>query len=100
MDGCECSIKIMAVPLKECMAGTTFFGNKHTTAERIIQTMDGCKFSYQNKCSALQRMDDCHSFCDKTRYTVLHGMDGCNWSSELNRLLLKHRMAKISLPKK
>ena len=49
MDGCNYSIELINVPLKERPAGTNFFGNKHTTAERITQTMDDCKFSRQNK---------------------------------------------------
>ena len=36
----------------------TFFVNKHTTAERITQTMDDCKFSCQNKYSTLKGIDD------------------------------------------
>ena len=51
----------------------TFYGNKNSTAARNTQTMDDCKFSYQNNCRALQRMDDCHSFRDKIRYTTFKG---------------------------
>ena len=54
MDACEYSIKIITVP----------------AAERITQTMDDCKFSFQNKYSTIQRMDECHSSCDKNRYTT------------------------------
>ena len=46
------------------------FGNKQNTAGRNTQAMDDCKFSYQNKYRTLQRMKDCHSFCDKKRSTT------------------------------
>ena len=65
MDGCEYSIETIIVPLKERMAGTKIFGNKHTAAERITQTMEDCKFFRQNDYSTLQEMNHCHSFCDK-----------------------------------
>ena len=72
MDGCEYSIETIISPLKEYIARIkAFFRNKHTTADRNTQTMDDKinKFSCQNKYSALQRMDDCNSFCNKVRYT-------------------------------
>ena len=48
MDTCEYSLEIITVPLKERITGINFFfANKHTTAERITQTMDECKFSRQ-----------------------------------------------------
>ena len=47
---------------------STFFGNKHTTAEEITQTTYECKLPCQNKYSTLQITNDCHSFCRKTRY--------------------------------
>ena len=50
-----------------------FYGNKHTTTARIIQTMDDCKFSCQNEYSTLQRMDDCHSSRDKRQMHYLKG---------------------------
>ena len=70
MVGCEYSIKIIVVPFIniEYIAGTNFFGNKNTTAKRITQTMDHGKFFFQNKCSNLQRMDECHSYSDESRY--------------------------------
>ena len=68
MDGCEYSIEIIRVHLKERMAGTTFFENKHATAERTTQTMDDCNSSYQDKYGTFQRMGDYHSFHDKNRY--------------------------------
>ena len=49
MNGCEYSLEIIIVPLKERITETNFFGNKHTIAERIAQTMDDCKISRQNK---------------------------------------------------
>ena len=61
---------IIIVPLKKRISGTNFFENKHCTAGRITETMNDCKFSCQNKYSALQSMNDCHSFCDKNRYTI------------------------------
>ena len=70
MDGSESVIEIIIVTLKECIARTNFFGNKHRSAAKIIQTMDDCKFSCQNKYSTPQRMDDCRLFCDKNRYTT------------------------------
>ena len=86
MDGCENSAEIIIVPLKERIAGINFFfGDKHTTAERITQTMNDCKFSCQSKYSTLYKMDNCHSFHDKNRQR----MDGCNLSGEINRLPLK-----------
>ena len=65
MGGCVHSIETIIVPLKDHITRTNFFGNKHTTAEKITQTMNDCKFSYQNKYSTLQRMDGCHFFCEK-----------------------------------
>ena len=69
MGGCEYSLGIIIVTLEERIVGTNFFRNKQS-AERITQTMDDFKFSCQNKYSALQRMDDCHSFCDKNKCTT------------------------------
>ena len=68
MDGCEYSIKIIIVPLKERME-PVYVGDEHTTAERITLTKNDCKFSCQNKYSTFLRMDDCHSFYDKNRYS-------------------------------
>ena len=66
MDGCENSIEIIIITLKECISKTNFFfGNKHTTAKKITQTIDECKICGQNKYSILQTIDDCHSFFDK-----------------------------------
>ena len=45
------------------------------TVERIIQTMNDCKFSCQNKYSTLKRIDEHH--LTKTD-TILQGMDGSN----------------------
>ena len=45
--------------------------------------MDDYKFSRQNKCNTLQKMDDFHSFCTDT---PLHGIDGLNQSSEINKI--------------
>ena len=68
MDGCGDSIEVIAVPLKERIAGTCFFfGNKHPVAERISETMVDCQSSCRNKYITVQRMDDVHSFCDKNR---------------------------------
>ena len=44
--------------------------SKKPTAERITQTMDDCKFSCQDEYSTIQRMDECHCYCDKNRYTT------------------------------
>ena len=63
MVGCEYSLEIIIVPLKP-----TFFVNKRTIAERIVQTVDGYKISRQTKYITLERMDDCYCFCDKNRY--------------------------------
>ena len=68
-DDCEYSLKII-ISLKEHMAGIKCFGNKHATGERIDLAMHNSTFSCQNKYSTLQGMDDCHSFCDKKRYTT------------------------------
>ena len=70
MDGCEYFIEIITVSLKDLIAAINYFENKLITAEKIIQTMDDCKFSCQNKYSTPQRIDDCRSFCDKNRYTT------------------------------
>ena len=43
------------------------FGKKHSITERITQTADDCKIYRQNKYSILQGMNDCYSFCDKSR---------------------------------
>ena len=91
MDGCKYYRKIIIVILKERIAGSIFFyyyyfGKKHTV-ELITQTINDCKLFCQNKCSTLQRMDDCHSFCDKIRYNT--SRDGCNPSGEMNRLPFK-----------
>ena len=59
------------------MQARTNLANKQTTAGRNTQTRDDCKFSYQNKYRALQKMDYCHSFCDENRYTT-QGVNGCN----------------------
>ena len=40
MDGCAYSLQIIIVSLEERTTRTNFFGNKHTAAERITQTMD------------------------------------------------------------
>ena len=50
------------MPLKDL-----FFRNRDTTAERITQKIDHCKFTLQNKYSTLQRMDDYYSSCEKKR---------------------------------
>ena len=55
------------------MTRTNFFWNKHTISERITQTIGDYKVFCQNKYSTLQRMDDCHSFSDKNRYTNSKG---------------------------
>ena len=52
------------------MQARTNLANKQTTAGRNTQTRE-------NKYRALQKMDYCHSFCDKNRYTT-QGVDGCN----------------------
>ena len=36
IDGCEYSIEIITITLKENIAETKFFGNKYTTAEKLI----------------------------------------------------------------
>ena len=69
MNGYEYSIELAMVPLKDQIARINFFWEKHTTAERITQTMDDCKFSRQNKYSTLRRMDERYFFCDKNKYT-------------------------------
>ena len=53
LDGCDYSIEIIIVPLKERVAGTNFYGDKHTIAEGTTKTMDNCNFSRQNKYSTL-----------------------------------------------
>ena len=63
IDGFESSLEIIIVLLK-----LTFFGNKHTIAERIAQTMHNYKISHQTKYIILERMDHCYSFYDKNRY--------------------------------
>ena len=66
--GCKYSITIFIVTLKKTHSwNQLFFGNKHNTDDRITQTLDN-EFSLQNKYSTLQRMDDYHSLCDKSRY--------------------------------
>lgn len=57
MDFCDYSIDILIVRLKE-LIGRTNFGNEHTAAEKITQTMKDCKFSCQNKYGPLQRIGD------------------------------------------
>ena len=37
------------------------------TAEGIAQTMDDFKFSGSSKYIVVQRMNDCHSYCDENR---------------------------------
>ena len=64
------------VPLKERM--NQFFMEINIillTIESIAQTIDDCKFSRKDKYSTLQRVDECHSFCDKNRYPT--SKDGC-----------------------
>ena len=39
MDGCECSIRIIIVPLKERIDETNYFGDTHTTAEIMTETI-------------------------------------------------------------
>ena len=59
--------------------------------------MDNCKLLRQNKYSTIQRVDECHSSCDKN-IAYLEGwlqLDG-----EINRLPLRNQMPKIDLPKK
>ena len=70
IDGCEYSIEIITITLKENIAETKFFGNKYTTAEKINLTKDDYKISRHNKYYILQSLDDCHSFCDKNRYVT------------------------------
>ena len=77
MDGCEYSLEIIIVLLKEHITETNFFfGNKHIIAGRIAQTMDDCKISRQTKYIIFETMDDCYSFCDKN--ILLKRRDGCN----------------------
>ena len=40
-------------------------------AERITQAIDDCKFPCQSKYSIYQKIDDCHSYSNKNRYTNL-----------------------------
>ena len=53
--------------------------------------MDDCKVSCQNKYSTPQRMDDCHSYCDKKQIRYFKGwmaairVVGC----QISRLPLK-----------
>ena len=68
MDGCEHSIEIIRVTLKECIARTNFFWNILLLKELLQQWMTATFFC-QNKYSTLL-MDDCHSFLDKNRYTT------------------------------
>ena len=53
IDGCKYSLETIIVPLKERIAETNFFGNKHTVAETIAQGTDDCKISLQDKYSIL-----------------------------------------------
>ena len=48
MDICEYFTETVIEPSRERIARTVF-GNKCTTAERITQIMDDCKFSCQNR---------------------------------------------------
>ena len=68
MDGCEYSIEIIIITLKERMTEANTFGNKNTTAEKITQTMDNCNISLLNKYSILRRINACYLFRDKSRY--------------------------------
>ena len=76
MDGCEYFIEIITVSLKDLIAAINYFENKLITAEKIIQTMDDCKFSCQNKYSTTQRIDEMLFLLWYT--TLLQGPDGCN----------------------
>ena len=58
MNGCEYSMKIIKISIRERITRLTFLGNKHTATERITQTTDDCKISRKNKYSILRRMDD------------------------------------------
>ena len=49
----------------------------------------------QNKYNILQRIDDGHSSFNKSK--CLKRTDGCNYGSEINRVLLKNRMTNIAL---
>ena len=71
MDGCNSFIEVIIVSFKECIIKLTFFGNKHTIVEKITETMDDCEISLQNKYCIIQRMDDCHSFCDRVVKQIL-----------------------------
>ena len=55
------------VPLKKWMPASILRIIIVPTAERITQTMGDWKFSYQNKYSTIQRMDEYHFYCDKNR---------------------------------
>ena len=57
------------------MAGTNYFGNKHSTAARITQTMDDFKFSCQTAILSVTKTD-----------TLLQGIDDYNQNGEINRL--------------
>ena len=68
MDGCEFYWNDYSTSKRTHSWNRLVFGNKHTTLERVTQTMDDCRFFRQNKCSTHEIMDDCHSFCNKKRY--------------------------------
>ena len=55
MDGCKSSIELILLLLKERMA-TIFLKSKHTTAERITQTIDDSNITCENKYSIIQRI--------------------------------------------
>ena len=72
IDGFESSLEIIIVLLK-----LTFFGNKHTIAERIAQTMHNYKISHQTKYIILERMITATLSMTKTDIQ-LQRKDGCS----------------------
>ena len=94
---CKFSIEIIMVPLKKRM--TTIFWKEtyccwknHSNNGWLKDLLLGHKYSI------FHTVDDCQSFRNRTvSETLLEGIDGYNYTEEINRLAWK-RMPKVALP--
>ena len=80
---------LVITPFKERIAGTNFFlWNKHITDKRIAQTT--MTASSPVKITTLPFKEWMTAIVSMTKKdTLLQGMDGCNYSGEINRLPFK-----------
>ena len=80
MDGCEYSVEVIIVPLKERMRETNFFLEINISG--IAQTMDDCKISCQNNTVSFKEWMIAILSVTKTD-TLLQEMNDCEITVKL-----------------